>query len=76
MIDLCGWIGAISFAICGIPQVVECYTGKKSVSQLFLLLWVMGDVFSSIYAIGTGTYINLFNYTISLICALLIWRKI
>lgn len=75
MIELCGWIGSISFALCGVPQVIECYTGKKTISNWFILLWVMGDIFSSIYAIGTATYPNLLNYGASLICAILIWNK-
>ena len=46
-----GWLGAFFFAVCAVPQVVQTWRTKKAgdLSMLFLLFWLFGEVFTSIY---------------------------
>lgn len=50
---LFGTIGAISFAICTLPQVIKTYRSKTSteLSLLFILLSLSGNVFYGAYLI-------------------------
>lgn len=55
MIDLIGYIGALLFAICALPQAIKCYKEKHAtgLSWLFLLLWLGGEICLLIYTIYT-----------------------
>jgi len=41
-----GWLGAIAFTVCAIPQAVQCWRQGHSegISILFLLVWLTGEV--------------------------------
>jgi hypothetical protein len=69
-----GWISSVSFAVCGIPQAYLCFTQKHSngVSNLFLLLWILGEVSGIVYAASLNSFPLLFNYIFSLLCAMVI----
>lgn len=49
--EVLGWLGAILFSCCGIPQVIKTYRTKstKDLSWWFLLMWFGGEVFTTIY---------------------------
>ena len=53
MNDLLGWLGAVLFATCAVPQVIKTWETKKAedLSWLFLLFWLFGEVFTFIYII-------------------------
>lgn len=79
MITISGWFSSICFAICGIPQALLCIKTKssKGISWFFIILWILGEIFGSIYAIGIDSPSLLFNYIISFVCAcIIIWYKI
>jgi uncharacterized protein with PQ loop repeat len=51
MLQIIGWVGAISFAICSFPQVYKTWRTKSlgDFSWWFLWLWFMGEVPTWIY---------------------------
>lgn len=48
-----GWIGAILFATCAIPQVIKTWKSKRAddLSWLFLLFWLVGELLTFFYII-------------------------
>ena len=57
LIEIIGWVGAILFATCSIPQVKKVYTTKSTgdLSMLFLQMWLWGEILSFIYVLGNET---------------------
>lgn len=51
--EVIGWIGSVLFAICALPQAIHTYKTKKSddLSEIFLWLWFLGEVFTLGYII-------------------------
>jgi len=76
-IDLLCWIGNIIFALSGIPQAVKCYQQGhgKGLSQALLWMWVVGEIIALFYAYMKDLPVPLLlNYSINLICLLVILR--
>ena len=50
---LLGFLGAIMFGLCGIPQCIKTYKDKnaESLSWMFLLLWMGGTLFTTAYIV-------------------------
>ncbi len=79
-----GGVGAIAFAICGLPQVIKAIKTKstKDISLFFIILSILGNVFSAIYIFYTNyvtgywQYPQYFNYgtALTLIIILLILK--
>jgi uncharacterized protein with PQ loop repeat len=69
-----GWIGSIFFAICAIPQAVQCYKQghAKGLDWTFLLCWFFGEILTVIYVFPKQDWPLLFNYSINLICLFII----
>lgn len=44
--EVLGWIGAVAFAICAIPQAIQCWKQGhgNGISALFLWAWFAGGV--------------------------------
>ena len=53
LINIIGWVGYMSLAVCGVPQAYQSFTTKTSigVNTLFLCLWLIGELFAFIYAL-------------------------
>mgnify|MGYP000418236679 CR=1 FL=1 len=65
-----GWIGSVLFAMCGLPQAVECakHGHARGLSWGFLLMWLGGEVFTIAYVVWKGSDpILLANYLVNLI---------
>lgn len=62
-----GFIGSLCFAFSSWPQAYLSYKTKtaKGVKWSFLLLWLCGSFFSTIYAVAVGKYVLLLNYICS-----------
>jgi uncharacterized protein with PQ loop repeat len=62
--EVFGWISAISFAVCGIPQAVKCYRDGHSegISHGLLILWMLGEVTGIGYAISLTSFPLFVNY--------------
>lgn len=67
-LDAIGWIGSFCFAVCAIPQAWKCYQEKNGngLSWPFILLWLVGEVFTFIYIWPKRDWPLLFNYTVNL----------
>lgn len=77
MIETIGWMGAICFAFCALPQAIQSFRTKSSqgINGYFLLLWVVGEVLTLIYILGTTVQLPLvFNYVFNLACLAVIVR--
>jgi uncharacterized protein with PQ loop repeat len=66
IIDIIGWIGAIAFSVCAIPQALEAIKNKACyINKSFLYLWLIGEVFTLVYAINIKAAPLLLNYIIN-----------
>ena len=77
MLDLIGWLGAICFALCALPQAVACYKQghAEGIDDKFLWLWVIGEVCMIIYTIFKVKDLPLLlNYIANLTCLVIIVR--
>lgn len=81
MIEVIGWVGAICFSICAIPQAIKSWQTKsaKDLSSAFLILWVLGEILTLIYVLPKGHLPLIFNYVFNLLALVVIcffkWRK-
>jgi uncharacterized protein with PQ loop repeat len=85
MMEVIGWVGAISFAICSYPQVYKTWRTKSSrdLSFLFLITWFVGEVCTWVY-VAHGNYLTgnwqwplHFNYFFNFLgLVYLLWAKI
>jgi len=59
-----GWIGAALFAICGLPQAIQCYRDghARGLNWFFLMAWFWGEVLTIIYIWPKQDYPLLANY--------------
>lgn len=75
-LEVVGWVGGILFAGCGVPQAWQCYRQKHAdgLSWTFLLMWLVGEVLTTIYVWPTQQWPLLFNYGVNLACLLVILR--
>jgi uncharacterized protein with PQ loop repeat len=76
MLEIIGWVGAICFAICGLPQARLSFKQKHSlgVSGGFLALWFTGEVLTIIYVLPKKDWPLLFNYSCNLVfLCVIIW---
>lgn len=73
--ELVGWIGAFFFAICAIPQAWKSLKDKHSdgLSLMFLVYWLLGEIFMTIYVWPTGDLPLLSNYFINLLLTSIIF---
>lgn len=57
---ICGGIGALAFATCSLPQVIKAFKTKstKDISLFFIILSIIGNVFSAIYIFYTNYIMN------------------
>ena len=64
MQEFVGLIGSLCFAFSSWPQAYYSLKNQTAygVKWSFLLLWLSGSVFSTIYAIAIGKYMLLPNY--------------
>ena len=64
MTEIFGWIGAVCFAICGIPQAYKSYKDghSRGISNGLLTLWMIGEISMVIYILPKGDAPLLLNY--------------
>jgi len=78
MIEVIGYVGAIFFAICPIPQAYKTYTlgHAHDLSAMFLWSWFLGEILMTIYILNTVGFDGplMINYIINLISVLVILR--
>jgi uncharacterized protein with PQ loop repeat len=79
MLELSGLIGSILFAICAIPQAIECIKSghSRGLNWFFLIAWAFGEIFTVIYVWPKQDWILLGNYFFNSGCvAVMLYYKI
>ena len=76
LIDVCGWIGSICYAVYSIPQAIDAYKKgyTQGLSNSMVLLLFFGALCSLIYIIPDVTSPLFYNFSISLMAASTILR--
>lgn len=77
--EVVGWLGAFFFAICSLPQVIQSVRDGHSdgLAWLFLIFWLLGEIFMTIYVWPTGDLPLLSNYIINLfLTAIIFYYKV
>jgi len=71
MIDAIGWMGALLFATCGLPQLIKSLrntASTKGLSILFLCAWLVGEILTLTYAIFKAPRLPLLlNYSFNIL---------
>jgi len=71
MRKMIGWIGAIAFAICGLPQAVKSIQDGHSngLAWGFLGLWLIGELFTIYYVWEDKRKLAplIFNYCLNIV---------
>ena len=84
MLEFTGYLSAMLFGLCGIPQSIKAYrTGSvRDFSWAFLLMWWSGEICATIYVAGTNANSGewqiplLLNYSLNfVIVCYLLWIK-
>lgn len=66
--DFFGWVGTVAYALCAAPQImVTIKTGKVTLSELFIFLYLTGATLSFIYAVHATVFISAFSFLIAII---------
>lgn len=74
--DTIGWIGSALFAICGLPQAVQCAKDghARGLNWFFLLCWFFGEVLTIIYVLPKMDLPLLANYVANMVFLLIMLR--
>ncbi len=74
--DAIGWIGSVLFAICGLPQAVQCWREghARGLNWFFLLAWFGGEVLTMIYVWPKGDWPLLANYMVNFVFLLVMLK--
>jgi uncharacterized protein with PQ loop repeat len=64
-----GWMGSILFAICGLPQAIQCAKDghARGLNWFFLLAWLGGEILTIIYVWPKSDWPLLANYMVNLV---------
>ena len=74
--EIVGWIGSILLALCAVPLAWESYRQKHSngISNLFLTMWLVGELLTAAYVLPKKDYPLLFNYGLNIACLIVVIR--
>lgn len=76
--EVIGWVGGLMLAICGAPQAWVSYKQKHSegISWSFIMLWLLGEIFTLAYIWPSSQWPLIFNYSSNIAFLLIItWYK-
>jgi MtN3 and saliva related transmembrane protein len=67
--EIIGWIGSLALALCGLPQAIKAIRERNSdgISNGFLILWCIGEIFTILYILPLKDIPLLINYSINLV---------
>lgn len=68
MLEIIGWIGSVLLAICGAPLAWQAYRQKhaRGMSNLFIAMWLVGELCVFAYVLPKLDYPLLFNYGLNI----------
>ena len=72
-----GWIGAVAFGICGLPQAVKAYKDGHTdgLDLMFLSLWTIGELFTLVAVIrDAAPAYMLVNYILNGMFLAVMWK--
>lgn len=74
--EIIGWIGAILFSVCGLPQAWQCAKDghARGLNWAFLLLWLGGEIFTIIYIWDKPDLPLKVNYMVNLLYLIVMIR--
>ncbi len=75
--EICGWLGCILLAVCGLPEAWSAYKNKRTgLTWGLLLMWFFGEILAMIYCGSLGSWPLLFNYGVNITILLpVLWYK-
>lgn len=74
-----GWLMAFCFSVLGLPQVILCHKQQHAngVSWIFLILWMLGEIFGFIYILPRFDIPLLTNYVLNAVfISIIIYYKV
>ena len=76
IIDICGWIGSLAYAVYSIPQAIDAlrYGRTEGLSNGMVLLLFFGALCSLIYILPDFSSPLFFNFSVSLMASSTIMR--
>jgi uncharacterized protein with PQ loop repeat len=74
--ELIGWIGSTLLALCGVPLAWQTFKQKHAygISNLFLAMWLIGEILTFVYVLPKKDYPLLFNYSLNIVCLAIVVR--
>lgn len=76
--ELIGYIGSAFLAINAVPELIRTINdGRCHIGWPMLVLWLLGEIFTTIYAISLGNIPLIMNYVFNLfIVIVMLWYKL
>ena len=76
MLEYTGWLGSILFAVCGLPQAIQCAKDghSRGLNWFFLIAWIGGEILTILYVWPKQDFALLSNYFVNLIFVAIMLR--
>ena len=86
MTEFMGWVGAVMFSCCAVPQCLKTWRTRRAddLSWLFLWMWCVGEILTFGYVLVTNAQVGVYQFplltnyvfNLALVCYLLVakWR--
>lgn len=74
--DVIGWLGSALFAVCGLPQAIQCAREghARGLNWFFLLAWFGGECLTIIYVYPKMDLPLLANYAVNMVFLIIMLR--
>lgn len=71
-----GWIGSLLFAICALPQAIQCTKDghARGLNWFFLIAWTGGELLTLIYIWPKQDWPLIANYVVNFVFLLIMLR--
>lgn len=76
--EIISWIGSLLLAMCGLPLAIEAIKTKQcNISNSFLAMWGLGELFVVIYTVYKNESALTFNYISNIVfISILLYYKV
>ncbi len=74
--EIIGWLGSALFAVCGLPQAIQCAREghARGLNWFFLLAWFGGEVLTIVYVYPKMDLPLLANYAVNMVFLIIMLR--
>lgn len=80
MLELIGWLASLCFALCSIPQALQCYRQGHGIglNKPFMWIWLAGELLMMPYVLGKHGFDGpiMFNLTVNTFFIIIILKYI